>query len=406
MAKLSQSIRINVVILNLEYQMRILICLLCLMSVIGGAQSLSNENLAHLYNSENELEFMSLMVKREGKMVISYSLRARETKSPEMFLMQWEERDSYSQRQGNMVRTDSVLMSGNETKAGEVEVNVKNESWLLLLTITKVTDSKKWAYPFLIEKNYPVIGYAVAGSQKVFTPYLRTATAYQFVGPKDKETLYAYYYNDIFNSAFPPFSKSTAGADPLMLHDSTFTIDNGATISLDKEGLYLFQSDTSSAEGFAFRVSAGTFPRYSRIEDLTEPLVFICTKDEFDKLLAANGDKVEFDKTILGITRDKDRARRFMKSYYNQVELANHYFTSYKEGWKTDMGMIFIIFGLPDEVRKTGQNEIWYYKNTRTKFVFVKKGSVYDPDYWVLMRDDRFSEVWYNTIDLWRKSRF
>ncbi|HCM77656.1 MAG TPA: GWxTD domain-containing protein, partial [Cytophagales bacterium] len=123
-------------------------------------------------------------------------------------------------------------------------------------------------------------------------------------------------------------------------------------------------------------------------------------------LQQANGDKVALDQVIMGITRDKDRAKRFMKSYYSRVELANKFFTSYKEGWKSDRGMIYIIFGLPDEIRKTSQNEIWYYKDSRTKFVFIKKGSVYDPDYYTLMRDDRFTQLWYNTIDLWRKSRF
>lgn len=88
------------------------------------------------------------------------------------------------------------------------------------------------------------------------------------------------------------------------------------------------------------------------------------------------------------------------------MELANKYFTSYKEGWKTDQGMAFIVFGLPDEIRKTSQNEIWYYKDSRTKFVFIKKGSIYAPHYYTLMRDGRFTQLWYNAIDLWRKARF
>lgn len=390
----------------LNSQMRILFFLLCIAHVVGNAQSLSNENLAHLYDPQDELDFKSLMVKQNEKMRVSYSLSVNQNKTPGLFLMQWEERGSYSQRQGTILRTDSVMIADNEIQTGEIEVNIKSDAWLLLLTITKVTSSKTWVYPLLIEKNYPVNGYVKFDAQKVFSPFLKTSMPYTFIGPNDKENLYVYYYNDTFSSAYPPFSKSTAGADPLMLHDSTFTIKNGATTSFKREGLYLFQADTSSVEGFAFRVESNSYPRYTRIEELVEPLVFICTQDEFGKLKSANGDKVEFDKTILGITRDRDRARRFMKSYYNQVEFANQYFTSYKEGWKTDRGMIFIIFGLPDEVRKTGQNEIWYYKNTRTKFVFIKKGSVYNPDYWVLMRDDRFAEAWYNNIDLWRKSRF
>ena len=65
-----------------------------------------------------------------------------------------------------------------------------------------------------------------------------------------------------------------------------------------------------------------------------------------------------------------------------------------------------MIFGLPDEVSRNGGNEVWYYRALSTRFTFVKNGSVYDPYNYVLLRDNRFAESWYSTIDLWRKSRF
>ncbi len=370
-------------------------------------QSLSNENLTHLYDPRDEIDFSWLMVRQDGNITLSYSISSvTDNASPEMYLMQWEERDSYTQRQGKVIKGDSVLLTSGKVNKGEIQVTPRDEPWLLLLSVTKVTNSKNWSYPFLIEKNYPVNGFVKDGSEKVFENYLKPGKPYSIFGPSGKQKLFVYVYSKSFSSAFPPFSKSAAPVDPLLLPDSAFSIDNGSVVTFSREGVYLVQSDTLSAEGFAFRINTTSFPKYTRVQDLVEPLVFICTKEEFNKLLQANGDKVEFDKTVLNITRDRDRAKRFMRSYYNRVELANQYFSSYKEGWKTDMGMTYIIFGLPDEIRKTAQNEIWYYKGSRTKFVFIKKGSVYDPNYYVLMRDDRFTQLWYNTIDLWRKSRF
>jgi hypothetical protein len=81
------------------------------------------------------------------------------------------------------------------------------------------------------------------------------------------------------------------------------------------------------------------------------------------------------------------------------------YFTSYKEGWKTDRGMTYLVFGLPDEINRNGQYEVWTYKSINAKFTFIRTGSVFDPDYYVLERNKRFSETWYYTIDQWRKSR-
>lgn len=380
---------------------------LLFINFIAGAQSLANENLNHLYNPSDDIDLDWKMVKQNGQMTIHYSL-AITTKgsSPEMYQMQWEERDSYSQRKGKVMRSDSLLLSPGSVKVGTLAVDLKDDPWMLLLTITKVTTSHTWSYPFLIEKNYPVNGFIKNGDQVVLDSYLEMGKAYSVQGPSAASNLSVFRYSQNFSSAFPPFSKNMAGADPVLLPDSSFSISNGQRLSFSKEGLYLVQSDTASAEGFSFRVHTSTYPRYTRIQDLVDPLVFVTTQDEFTQLQQSNGDKVVFDKTVIGITRDRDRAKRFMKSYYTRVELANKYFTSFKEGWKTDQGMTFIIFGLPDEIRKTSQTEIWYYKDSRTKFVFIKMGSIYSPHYYTLMRDNRFTELWYNTIDLWRKSRF
>jgi GWxTD domain-containing protein len=191
-----------------------------------------------------------------------------------------------------------------------------------------------------------------------------------------------------------------------MFADSTFTISSGTSHLIRKEGLYLVQEDSNSAEGFSFRGVNETYPKYTRMSDLTAPLIFIATKEEHDALVDAKDEKTKFDKVILDITNDKDRARNFIRNYFKRVELANQYFTSYKEGWKTDRGMIYMIFGLPDEVSRNDRNEVWVYKNLQTRFTFVKTPSVYDPNSYVLLRDKRFMEKWYSTIDLWRKSRF
>jgi len=148
------------------------------------------------------------------------------------------------------------------------------------------------------------------------------------------------------------------------------------------------------------------FPKFTKIDELVPPLILVTTPEEFAALSNAKGEKAKFDKTILNITGDKDRARLFMKNFFRNIELANIYFSSYKEGWKTDRGMLYLIFGLPDEVSKNTGNEIWTYKSVNTKFTFVRSGSVYDPENYVLLRDKRFTDAWFGMVDLWRKGRF
>ena len=172
-------------------------------------------------------------------------------------------------------------------------------------------------------------------------------------------------------------------------------------------GLYLIQKDTTSTEGFAFRVEED-YPRLAKIESLADPLIYVCTKQEFDRIKLAKGDKKAFDRVILSITGDTERAKNFMRTYFRRVELANEFFTSYKEGWKTDRGMIYIIFGLPDQVFRFTDREVWTYKNNMYKitFDFVKSSTLFDPENFVLVRDKKFQETWYEVIDLWRNARF
>ena len=192
-----------------------------------------------------------------------------------------------------------------------------------------------------------------------------------------------------------------------MIVDSTFNYPPISQLRFLKRGLYLVQQDTNATEGFAFRVEED-YPHLAKVESLADPLIYICTKQEFERVKQAKGDKKAFDRVILAITGNTERARNFMRSYFRRVELANQYFTSYKEGWKTDRGMIYIIFGLPDQVYRFTDREVWTYKNSSYKitFDFVKSSTLFDPDNFVLVREKKFQETWYEVIDLWRNARF
>jgi GWxTD domain-containing protein len=64
------------------------------------------------------------------------------------------------------------------------------------------------------------------------------------------------------------------------------------------------------------------------------------------------------------------------EEYYRRVDYANQTFRSYTEGWQTDMGMVYIIFGPPNNVERQSYRsdgrivEVWYYPQNR-QLVFV-----------------------------------
>lgn len=67
----------------------------------------------------------------------------------------------------------------------------------------------------------------------------------------------------------------------------------------------------------------------------------------------------------------------FMEEYYSRVDYANKNFSHYIPGWRTDMGMVFIIFGSPNNVERhpfdidSKPYEIWSYYDYNRSVVFV-----------------------------------
>ncbi len=375
----------------------------------GVGQAIGSLNLNYLYNPQNDIDFQMKLVKTSDNLKIYYSLRIATVQfTLDNCSIAWQKRDSFGQREGTSITPEGTetSVSADGTKTGTLTFPLPDKPWLLVAKVSAPTVSKNWLYCRLMEANYPVNGFLSSSFGIVNKPFVLPGNEYIVHGSGSAKSLRASFYRDDFHPASPPFVDNESAVDRFIFHDSTFTVKEGDKIKFNSRGLYLLQEDTNAAEGFAFRNANGAYPKYSRVEDLVNPLIYVCAPEEYDQLKNSNGDKAKFDKVILDITRDKERAKNFMRSYFRRVELANLYFSSYKEGWKTDRGMIYLIFGAPDEVIKSSQNETWNYKNLSESFSFVKTGSVYDPDYFVLVREKRFAETWFNTIDLWRKSRF
>jgi GWxTD domain-containing protein len=386
--------------------MRFLVFIACLPLVSKG-QSVFSINTSSSYDPQNEITFVLKPVKQADSMVVFFELKALQISyAAKDYSINWEKRDYYSQKNGETLSPQIKELTAAVGRKGKLKFAHPEKPWILLAKIKNTSTGTDFAYYTLMDPKYPVNGFLENNEQVVFNSFVPANQQYTFNGSGNNKPLHVYYYSQDFPAGSPPFAEKSSKVDRFMFADSTFTISPGTSHMIRKEGLYLVQEDSNSTDGFAFRGVNETYPKFTRLDDLTGPLIFIATKEEHDELLAANNEKAKFDKVILDITKDKDRARNFIRSYFRRVELANQYFTSYKEGWKTDRGMIYMIFGLPNEVSHNENNEIWFYKNSQTRFTFIKTGSVYDPDYYVLLRDKRFMEIWYSTIDLWRKSRF
>lgn len=379
-----------------------------LLSFTASGQALRDINHSFLYNPNEPIEFRINAVKLNDGWTAFFDLSLRDTTQDiGQFIIQWEVRKDLSEKEGSPIQSEKVSKkTGNHTIGGSINLPSAADKQYLTAKVLNNTAKRAWVFNEELDPKSPVNGYLINDDTPVLESFIKVNEPVNIVSTSSGQQIIS-YYNDNFPAAVPGFSEGMGRVAKAMVVDSTFSHSIGQPISFGQTGLYLIQKDSTSTEGFAFRVEED-YPRLAKIESLADPLIYVCTKQEFDRIKQAKGDKRAFDRVILSITGDTERARNFMRSYFRRVELANEFFTSYKEGWKTDRGMIYIIFGLPDQVYRFTDREVWTYKNNTYKvtFDFVKSSTLFDPENFVLVRDKKIQETWYEVIDLWRNARF
>ena len=116
-----------------------------------------------------------------------------------------------------------------------------------------------------------------------------------------------------------------------------------------------------------------------------------------------------FEQFWLNITKSESKAKRGVKEYYKRVRETNTMFTTYKEGWKTDMGMIYIVLGPPSKVFLKNDGIMWIYNKSyelpRIAFFFTQINTAFSENHYVLVRKAEYQNLWFRTISLWRSGR-
>lgn len=160
-----------------------------------------------------------------------------------------------------------------------------------------------------------------------------------------------------------------------------------------------------------FSVTGRNFPAVQNVRELAEPLAYLMRRRDYERILnISNPDslKKEIDMFWLSEMRNRNRARQVIELYYNRVEQANFQFSNFKEGWKTDMGKIFILFGPPWYTENSLDTSIWYYsynrQDPRTRFVFKRTrvpGDHFPFQHYILQREQFYHSIEYDIIQSW-----
>jgi len=151
------------------------------------------------------------------------------------------------------------------------------------------------------------------------------------------------------------------------------------------------------------------FPQIRDYESMTKVLRYITTNSEYNKITESENKRGAFENFWLSCARTKERAKVLINEYYLRAEQANEYFTSYKEGWKTDKGIIYIVYGKPNHIYSNGNTETWIYGDETNplslNFTFDKQNNPYSNNDYILRRSPTYQSSWYVAIERWRDGR-
>jgi len=126
----------------------------------------------------------------------------------------------------------------------------------------------------------------------------------------------------------------------------------------------------------------------TNLDDAIDQLQYIANRKELKRLRDAPKDKKRQYFEAFWKAKDPTPGtptNELMDEYYRRVDFANRHFSGFREGWRTDMGMVYILFGPPNDVERQPFNvvanpyyeteiyayQIWYYYDINRRFIFA-----------------------------------
>ena len=268
---------------------------------------------------------------------------------------------------------------------------------LQFINVDKITEYSQQNYYMMNEQNVPY-----------FNNVLLPGAVYR-LEHRDKSftQLFISYYRNETPLPNPTFAVS-ADERTFGQPDSIYIIDYSPQllISFSYEGLYHFRFDTNYAEGLTLVNFGEDFPKIKNADELIAPLAYITTSADYKQLLEEENKKLANDNFWLGIAGTTGKARELIRIYYNRVYFANYYFSDTSPGWKTDRGMVYIVYGPPQNLQKSPDSETWiYYRkgaSSSINFVFNYRPNPFSIDHFVLSRSESHDWHWREAVDSWR----
>lgn len=242
-------------------------------------------------------------------------------------------------------------------------------------------------------------------NQLITNPYVVGNNIFRikYAHPKP-DSIYVRHYKH--TAPLPKISSSTANINNKPDSTWKWPFNDKTSYSVSEEGLYHIMIDTNHPEGLTLLHFGDHFPMVKRPENMLPPIQYLASDNEYRQILGHKNMKLAIDNFWLDKAENIERARELIRIYYNRVYFANYYFTTNREGWKTDRGMVYIIYGPPEAIYKTADQEEWIYfpegSSDPVSYFFDYQESPFTTDDYRLSRSESETATWKEALRAWQ----
>jgi GWxTD domain-containing protein len=278
-------------------------------------------------------------------------------------------------------------------------------------------------FSFEKSESYDAGNYRIAehfSKRELFTRTLHSGEYVNILYPKKEiDTLCLFYFRPVTGISPAPsimLPEVTATYEP----DKIFKLPYSDTLPVmfPREGIYLFSIDSTIQKGITLFNFGQEYPTMISAETMIPPLAYIATEEEMIALKSSLNHKIALDDFWMNRAGNIEKAKELIRIYYYRVQYANLYFTSYKYGWLTDRGMIYVVYGPPDKLYKNADTEKWGYKMAEVKsrwgsrypvenqymwFIFKKQENKFTENDYTLNRAQTPVSYWDQAVASWRR---
>jgi len=398
-----------------------LFCFFVVLSYTSGAQTtLSSTDQALRYSiyARLGLKIIPIKVSDTAYKLQFVAEKIEENASLETYQLSYTLLSSYEEeiQPERKIKLDAAQLVGNTERhwVFETTVEIPPSQGTAIAFFEAVDSRQKDTYTTHLDLkgafvyDQPDFGYFYANAVPFDQNYLTKDQSILFKTSKGP-TLFSFFYPSPSAVPFPPMETRLAEVPKEVAVENRGDFLANIPKTLTDEGYYFFQSDSTASSGLLLRTVHEAFPKVKDWSEMVEMVTYISTKKEHESLLLAQDKKKALDAYWLNLTRNEEAAKELIRNYFKMVEFSNILFTDFKEGWKTDRGMVYIVMGPPQEVNFFEDREVWAYAGiddtSKIRFTFTRVKTILSPHFYTLNRSRAYQPIWFKNISQWRSGR-